>query len=93
MLATVIFSGANAQQEVRSHIKCHLQIQDQSTIIHQFVLTGQNKDEFVDRLTKKTVFMADGNTEQQIITVYECVDLNSDFKGEKVINIEKNSPF
>ena len=95
ILATsVAFSSATiAQDKVRSHLKCHLLLEDKSEIVHHFVNTGQESKLFIESLTQRSVFMADGVTEQKIDAVYECVELKSHFKNKEAVIIEKNTPF
>ena len=94
LMSTVIYSSTTvAQQPTREHIKCYLQIADQSRVISQFVITDQDKKQFIDDLPKRSVFMSDGKTEQQIVTVYECVELDGRFKNQNANDLEKVTPF
>lgn len=76
LIAGIAFSsGALAQEDKRQHLKCHLQLEDESRIVHHFVHTEKESKEFIDTLTERSVFMADGVTKRKIIAVYECVDI------------------
>ena len=64
-----------------------------SNIVHQFVTSEKDKQQFVDELGGKVVFMKDGKTEQQIISVHECIDTDERFKNKAAQEIEKVTPF
>lgn len=89
----MVSSLSLAQEKTRAHLKCHLQLADKSDIVHHFVNTEKSTKEFVASLPTLPVFMADGVTEQTIKTVYECVDAQGRFKGDKAIELEKNTAF
>lgn len=82
-----------AETKERQTIKCYLQLEDKSNIVHQFVSTkGADKD-FTDGVIGKGVFMADGKSEVAVINVHECVLLNESFKNKTAQKLEKNTPF
>lgn len=89
----VMSANVIADQEVRTPIKCHLQIEDTTTVIRQFVVNNVDTKEFIENVVEKTVYMPDGRTKQQIINVYECVGLKSSFKSSAAIELEKSTPF
>ncbi|MCP4324845.1 MAG: hypothetical protein GY951_04620 [Psychromonas sp.] len=96
LLATgVVFSSvAVAEDKERSYIKCYLQLDDKSEIVHQFVNSGEGDNkQFIESLAQRGIFMADGVTEKKIQSVYECVELKSNFKNKKAVAVEKNTPF
>ncbi len=94
LIAGVAFSSATvAQEKTRSHIKCYLQLEDKSKIVHHFVNTGGEDKLFIASLTERSVFMADGVSEQKIISVYECVALKNSFKNKDAKKVEKDTPF
>lgn len=95
IFATGVFfaSATTAEENPRSHLKCYLQLEDNSKVVHHFVNNGGEHELFIDSLSQRGVFMADGVTEQRIQTVYECVDLKSNFKSKDAIEVEKNTPF
>ncbi|PKF61217.1 hypothetical protein CW745_11325 [Psychromonas sp. psych-6C06] len=93
LLGITITSFATAKNELRIPIKCYVQIEDNSNIVHQFVSNEKNSKQFASQLIGKPVFMVDGKTEQTIITVYECVDNKSNFKNKEAIKLERNTPF
>ncbi|WP_022941664.1 TapY2 family type IVa secretion system protein [Psychromonas hadalis] len=82
-----------AKESQRIHLKCHLQLEDKSDIVHHFVHTEKEDKPFVESLTARTVFMQDGVTEQKIIQAYECVDIKSTFKSREAVTLEENTPF
>lgn len=86
-------SSLYAQEKVRTHLKCYLQLEDKSAIVHHFVNTDKESKEFIENLTQGTVFMADGITEQKIVEVYECVDIKGYFKSKEAQTVEENTPF
>ena len=88
----VLSSTAFAQEKVRTHLKCHLQLQDKTDIIHHFVNTEKDNKRFIDMLTERSVFMSDGVSEQAISLVHECVETKDSFKSEEAITLEKNTP-
>ena len=93
MLGIVLSASTFAKNEIRLHKKCYLQIEDNSHIVHQFVTSESNDKKFSASLSSSMVFMEDGKTEQKIMTVYECVDTDSDFKNKKAKEVEKNTAF
>lgn len=90
--AILISSGSFAQQEQRLHLKCHLQIEDQRVLIQQFVITDKSKQQFIAKLVGQSVFMADGRSKQEIISVYECTELNARFSSKEAIELEEKTP-
>ena len=95
ILATgIVFSSATiAQEKTRSQLKCYLQLEGKSEIVHHFVNSGQEDKEFIDSLTQRSVFMADGLSEKKIYSVYECVDVKSNFKNKDALVVVKSTPF
>jgi hypothetical protein len=94
LIAGIAFSlSALAQENKREHLKCYLQLEDKSDIVHYFVNTEKVNKEFIETLTELPVFMADGVTEKTIITVYECVEIKASFRNKDAITLEKNTPF
>ncbi len=82
-----------AQENTRSHLKCYLQLEDNSKVVHQFVNGGAGEKAFINSLAGRSVFMADGVTEKKIESVYECVALKNNFRRKDAIAVEKNTPF
>jgi len=95
ILATgIAFSSAtSAEDKVRSHLKCYLQLEDKSEVVHHFVNSGTEEKLFIDSLTQRGVFMSDGVSEKQIQKVHECVAIKSNFKNKDAVELEKNTPF
>lgn len=82
-----------AENETRLHKKCYLQIENQTKIVHQFVSNLKSDRAFIDSLSGKDVFMADGKTKQKITSVYECVDMKARFNSREAAELEKNTAF
>jgi hypothetical protein len=94
LIAAISFSfSAFAQENKREHLKCYLQLEDKSDIVHYFVNTEKVNEDFIETLTELPVFMADGVTEKKIITVYECVGIKANFRNKDATILEKNTPF
>jgi len=93
VFGVVISASTFAKNETRLHRKCYLQIEDNSHIVHQFVTSESNTKKFSASLNGRTIFMADGKTEQKIVTSYECIDVDSKFKNERANEIEKITAF
>lgn len=94
LISGLFFSSVNiAQEKNRTHLKCHLQLEDKSDIVHYFVNTESSNEGFIAGLPELPVFMADGITEQKIVTVYECVETKNNFKGKEAIALEKRTAF
>lgn len=94
LIVAGLYSSMNiAQEQTRSHLKCYLQLENGSKIVHHFVNAGEEKKVYIESLTKKNVFMEDGVTKQKIETVYECVDMQNNFKDKQAIKVEKNTAF
>jgi len=91
-IVMLISFSSLAQAEQRLHIKCHLQIEGQHATIQQFVIGDENKQKFINSLTGKTIFAADGRNKLQITAIYECVNLNARFNSRNAIELEKKTP-
>ena len=85
--------AALAEENKRSHLKCYLQLEDNSKIVHHFVNNDQEDNQFIASISLRSVFMADGVSEKKIQTVYECVDIKNNFKSNEAIVVEKTTPF
>ncbi len=76
----------------RVHYKCHLRLDDNSEVVHQFVSVGETKAEFQKSLPGSTLYTENGE-DALIETVYHCVTKKQRFKTKQAIELEANTPF
>lgn len=84
---------SNVYADTYTSVKCHIQLEDQSTIIRQFTFEGHDTISFVGNLTNKSVFLPDGKTKRNITGVYECVALDARFSTLTAVELEKKTGF
>ena len=58
----LLSSTVAAQDKKRVQLKCYLQLEDSSKVVHGFVNTKSSNKEFIASLPTRSVFMADGVT-------------------------------
>jgi len=93
IFAVLLSSGVCAEKAKRVHIKCHVQLEDKSKVVQNFVTTKKNKGQFIANLSNQRVFMEDGKTTLSIISVYECANAKANFKGKDAISLENSTAF
>ncbi|WP_028864178.1 TapY2 family type IVa secretion system protein [Psychromonas aquimarina] len=96
ILAGLIFSpslSADNKDVQRRHLKCYLQLEDKSSVVHQFVYSEQTQQEFVNDLVGEKVFQQDGVSFLKIKSVYECVEAGKSFKNRQAKELEAATPF
>ena len=77
----------------RKHIKCYLQLEDKSNVVHQFVYSKQPQQDFMGNLVGWKVFQEDGVSFLKIKTVYECAEISNIFKNKQAKELEAVTPF
>lgn len=93
IIGGLLASTIIAKEQTRLHLKCYLQLENKSKIVHHFVNSGEANKSYIESLSKRSVFMSDGVTKQKITNIYECVAIKNSFKNKEALSVEKNTDF